>query len=291
MQWYQVHIFSLQQDLTALLQLLNRNNLTHRVTEELEGQCLWVTDPNAVDSLRQFIDSGGVEKLSPLAPDAHGQRSDKPSLWLKVFNLWNRFPVTLLTLYFGVLGALLIVYDHGARWVSLLTFQPLQLYGNEILFSTLSEGLAQGQWWRLITPVFLHFGLFHILFNGLWVWEFGRRLESVFGSARLLGLMLFLSIASNSTQYFWSGPSLFGGLSGVLYGLLGFLWIYNRFKPHFELAIAPGIVGFMLFWMVLCMTGIVNEFMDGSVANGAHFGGLVAGMLVGYLSAKSTQTS
>lgn len=291
MQWYQVKTFSLQQDLSDLLQLLTRQNLPHRVTEELQGQCLWIADERSVETLRQFIDAGGIDKLALQQPTVLQQTSKKKVSPRQIIEFWNRFPVTLLTIYFGVLGALLLVIDRTGQWLSLLTFQPLVVHGNQMMISTLSEGLQQGQWWRLITPVFLHFGLFHILFNGLWVWEFGRRLESFFGSTKLLALMLFLAIVSNASQYFWSGPSMFGGLSGVLYGLMGFLWIYERRKPSSNLKIQEGIIGFMLLWMVLCMTGVVNIFMEGRVANGAHLGGLVAGMLAGYFSANSAKAS
>nr|WP_279537119.1 rhomboid family intramembrane serine protease [Aestuariicella hydrocarbonica] len=198
----------------------------------------------------------------------------------------GHYPVTLLCILLGILGAICVHYDHQLTLVSLLTFQPIYIVGEHVGLGTVTEGLSQGQYWRLFTPVFLHFGLFHILFNGLWIWEFGRRIELGLGSAILSGLIITIGLASNLAQYWWGGASLFGGLSGVLYGLMGFLWIYNKFRPHPVFALQPGIIGFMIGWMVLGMTGAVDFFMDGSIANAAHFGGLMAGILLALVVTK-----
>jgi len=103
----------------------------------------------------------------------------------------------------------------------------------------------------------------------------------VAGSSHLLMVMLVSAVASNWSQYLWNGPSLFGGMSGVLYALLGYIWIRNLLRPDPALAVAPGIIAFMLGWLVLCMTGIVDFFMRGSIANAAHVSGLAAGMVLG----------
>ncbi|MBR9913057.1 MAG: rhomboid family intramembrane serine protease [Gammaproteobacteria bacterium] len=287
MQWHQVYLFSLDVDLSPLIAVLKQRYIAHRVTEEVRGQCLWVADSNMVEPLQEFIKGGGLARLEPAAAVPKGAAGvSRGPLYLRILRVWNNFPVTLLSIYLGVLGALLVSIDHDLHWVSLLTFQPLEVAAHQLKLLSVWQGLEGGQWWRLVTPVFLHFGLFHILFNGLWVWEFGRRIEVVFGSGWLLLLLLYLSVFSNMAQYLWSGPALFGGLSGVLYGLMGFLWIGNWRRPHATLAIPKGIIGFMLVWMGLCMSGVVDAFMSGSIANGAHFGGLLGGMLMGLLAPK-----
>ncbi len=97
-----------------------------------------------------------------------------------------------------------------------------------------------------IAPIFIHFGVFHIVFNGLWLWEFGRRIESLAGSLHFLLLVLVTGLVSNGAQYWWSGPSLFGGMSGVIFGLLGYLWIRNLVAPHPGLALPRGIVPLLI---------------------------------------------
>jgi GlpG protein len=70
----------------------------------------------------------------------------------------------------------------------------------------------------------LHFGILHLAMNGMWYWELGGA-SNCARAINLLGLTLLFSLVSNYAQHFTSGPSLFGGLSGVLYGLLGHCWI------------------------------------------------------------------
>jgi GlpG protein len=68
--------------------------------------------------------------------------------------------------------------------------------------------------------------------NGMWYWELGRRIEVRQGSINLLDLTLLFSLVSNYAQYAYGGPGLFGGLSGVLYGLLGHCWIFQLLSPN-----------------------------------------------------------
>jgi membrane associated rhomboid family serine protease len=140
--------------------------------------------------------------------------------------------------------------------------------------------LSQGQWWRLITPIFLHFGLLHLLFNMVWLWELGRVIEWRFGWSRLLLLVLLAGVASNLAELAWSGP-LFGGMSGVVYALLTYLWMQGRFNPWLGLDVPRHILAIMLAWFFLCWMGLL-----GPVANMAHTGGLIVGALWGYVDAR-----
>ena len=134
--------------------------------------------------------------------------------------------------------------------------------------------IRDGQWWRLFTPVFLHFGLFHLVFNLLWVWELGRLIESRHGALALLAMTALLGAVSNLAQYFAGGP-LFGGMSGVLYGYFGYLWIQGSCNPAWEIRLARPVV-LLLGWFALCWSGVL-ELINLHVANSAHAGGLIAG--------------
>lgn len=141
--------------------------------------------------------------------------------------------------------------------------------------------LASGEYWRLITPIFLHFGLVHLVFNCLWLSMLGSRIEQLTSSLHLILLVLLSGAISNMAQFVWSGSVYFGGMSGVVYALLGYIWIKQKIVPHPLLQLPPGIVGFMLGWLLVCMTGILDLLMGVGVANAAHLGGLVIGMLLG----------
>jgi GlpG protein len=137
-----------------------------------------------------------------------------------------------------------------------------------------------GEVWRLITPIFAHGSLMHILFNMMWLVQFGRFIESRFGAAKLLALVLVIGVGSNLAEYLWKSP-YFGGMSGVNYGLFGFLWMKGKFGRDLGWQLNPQTVQLMLMWMVLCFTSLL-----GPVANGAHLGGLVIGALLGITSAR-----
>lgn len=132
-----------------------------------------------------------------------------------------------------------------------------------------------GEVWRLVTPMFIHFGLMHLVFNMLWLWQLGREIEHRHGTLAMLGIVLLAQIPSGLGQYLASGPS-FGGMSGVVYGLFGFVWMQTRYNRSRRYQLRDDTAVFMMIWFVVCLTGIV-----GPIANVGHAGGLVAGLLLG----------
>ncbi|PIP89950.1 MAG: hypothetical protein COW01_00565 [Bdellovibrionales bacterium CG12_big_fil_rev_8_21_14_0_65_38_15] len=139
----------------------------------------------------------------------------------------------------------------------------------------LDEILNEGQWWRLFTPALVHFGIMHILFNMLWFKSLGSMIEFTRGKYFFAGLILVSAVFSNLFQWWFKGPS-FGGMSGVVYSLLGFIWMVKTFNPKEEFSLPKQDVYMMIGWFVLCLTGLL-----GPIANFAHAGGLFVGMVAG----------
>ncbi len=139
--------------------------------------------------------------------------------------------------------------------------------------------LAGGQVWRLITPIFIHFSLAHILFNFLALRQLGALMECHTGAGFMIAFVGVTALLSNLGQYMVSGPA-FGGMSGVNYALFGYLWIRGRNDPGFGVELDQGTVWMMLVWFVLCFTGLL-----GNIANTAHGLGLAAGAGWGWLQA------
>jgi GlpG protein len=144
-----------------------------------------------------------------------------------------------------------------------------------LVFKGASEVL-HGQVWRLLTPIFIHFGPMHLLMNMMATYNLGSAIERRRGSWRLAAMVLLIALVSNLAQYAWSGTG-FGGMSGVAFGLFGYVWMKSEFDPDLGIFMPSSSVVMMLGFLVLCMTGLI-----GPIANAAHIGGLVVGVGLGY---------
>jgi len=144
--------------------------------------------------------------------------------------------------------------------------------------------IKQGQLWRLVTPIFLHFGILHLLMNGVMMWYFGRILEPLHGAVVYLSIIIVMAIISNTAQYLVTGP-LFGGLSGVIYGLLGFVWSLGKFSSYYPIRLDPRFTWFVVGWFILCWSGLLEK-IGIHIANTAHTAGLISGIILAYCLAK-----
>ena len=154
------------------------------------------------------------------------------------------------------------------------------------LLGTLSwTSLAQitegGEVWRVIIPIFLHFGILHIAFNLVMFEAFARNIERFLGTFKLLGLVLAMAVFSNAVQLlFQDGMHVYGGMSGVVYGVIGYMGILSRREDIPEGLRIPN--GLLLVSVIFIGFGF---FLSG-MANFAHVGGLVVGMLAGLIDLK-----
>ena len=165
---------------------------------------------------------------------------------------------------YGILIFCVIIY--------LLSFFPIgkPLYD----FMMMDEvKIGNGEWWRFFTPALLHMSFLHILFNMLWFKDLGYALEHAFGKYFLIKFILISAFISNCLQFAVQGPS-FGGMSGVLYGMLSFIWVYKNLNPAFEYTLPKADVYLMIFWFFLCLFGVLDM-----IANMSHAGGIVVGIL------------
>ena len=151
--------------------------------------------------------------------------------------------------------------------------------GRPIFISFNDTYIINKDWWRLVTPMFIHFSFAHLSFNCLWIYILGPKIESYDGHFLFFSLVVFTSVSANFTQYFFSGPSLFGGLSGVIYGMLGYCMTIEFEEQQERYDLPPALYLFMIIWMILGFIGILDLFGFGSVANFAHLGGLISGII------------
>jgi GlpG protein len=112
----------------------------------------------------------------------------------------------------------------------------------------------------------------------------GSKIEMLDGRVLFLCLTIFTGVISNYIEYLWSGVSLFGGLSGVVYGLLGYCFLIELDSKKERYDLPPAIYIFMIVWLLLGFLGVLEIFGFGSIANYAHLGGLISGLIFGMLT-------
>lgn len=194
--------------------------------------------------------------------------------WNRPFT--SRCPVTSVLLLGSAIVALLTGFgETGEEVRQALSIASFQEEGSYIRWMGL-EDVRSGEIWRLITPIFLHFTLLHFAFNMFMLFQFGALIETLRGSLRFALMVLAMAVVSNLAQYLASGPG-FGGMSGVVYGLFGYAWMKSRFDPAAGILVPPSTVLILMVWFFL---GVFN--LIGGIANFAHGGGLVTGMVMGY---------
>jgi len=180
----------------------------------------------------------------------------------------------------GRLTLTLVLFCIGVALLSKLGETPeavSPLFISEVGGRHLPE-VRSGQVWRLVTPIFLHFGVAHLIFNMLALVHLGGLIEGRLGMFRLGLMLLVLAVFSNVAQYFYGGAA-FGGMSGVVFGLAGYAWIKGRYDPESGLYLHPQSMMMLMIWFCLCLFGVL-----GRIANVAHAVGLGGGLLWGYVS-------
>lgn len=161
-------------------------------------------------------------------------------------------------------------------------FSLQQLGASKAVFTALHFPANVGQeWqlWRWISHALLHFSLLHLAFNLLWWWQLGGDIEKYSGRGKVLQLFVVSAALSGAGQY-WAEGANFGGLSGVIYALVGYIWMIGYKVPQLGLNMPKPVIGFMLVWLVL---GFVQPFI--AMANTVHLVGMVVGVIMGLLDA------
>ena len=267
-------------DLTEFTQFLWLHNIPHRVIELDSIQRLCIprhVSQDRVQELFQFWQSGG--DLNTIQVVANHSSTPTP---FSVNNI-KRIPITVILVVCSALLTLLIDFGSQAHWLVRFTFTDIVMSTDNMRYQTFESTLSEGQFWRLLTPIFLHFSVIHILFNALWVWMVGGLIERTQGSMHYLSLVFYSGVISNMAQFWVSGP-LFGGLSGVVFAIISYTWLWDKMSPRPMFGLPPALFGLALFWLVLGYSGALEFAGFGSIANTAHLSGLLSGLSFALIS-------
>jgi len=192
---------------------------------------------------------------------------------------WGLGVTTGILIAISVATALVSVFGGNSKPILWMFISEYDVEGGAMARLGGLPEIRHGELWRLFTPMFIHFGLLHLLFNMVWLLDLGTMIERRQSTRVLSALVLVIAALSDFGQYLWQGPG-FGGMSGVVYGLIGYIWVRGKFDPASGLFLHSSTVTMAVIWFVLCLVRVIPN-----MANGAHGVGFAVGIAWGYVSA------
>ncbi|GIU14869.1 MULTISPECIES: rhomboid family intramembrane serine protease GlpG [unclassified Shewanella] len=262
----------------ALIDYLKGLKIDCELVPTEHGVALMIHDEKHFDraqrEFQSFINNPYDEKYLAASWD-NGDTHTKldygsPSLQLVSQFITGAGPLTLLVFFVCV-----AIYAAMNLGFANPIFEHLSFFG-----ATSPASLSE--FWRIFTPSLLHFSAMHIIFNLLWWWYLGGKIENKLGFTPLFILLIVGGTLPNILQYYMAGPG-FGGLSGVVYAVVGYTWVMGVKRPESGIGLPPAYIGFMLLWLVFGFTDMFGL----SIANGAHLGGLLVGVIQGFIDSKT----
>jgi rhomboid protease GluP len=138
--------------------------------------------------------------------------------------------------------------------------------------------IVQGQWWRFVTPIFIHIGMLHLIFNSYALWIVGPQVEKLYGGARFVILYLLTGVAGVYGSYFYHPNTISAGASGAIFGLFGVLLVFglryrNSIPPFFARAVGTGV-------LPVIVLNLIIGFSIPAIDNSAHISGLLMGAIL-----------
>lgn len=260
-----------------------------------EGWAVWVNDEDKLEGatrlLTEFQSNPADPKYQAQAKSAGALRAEREkdeAAWRKklrdrrhMFRPLTGYgfgPLTLVLIIASVVVFVLSGFGRNLDHIMPLFITNYWESGQYIQYLGVLPEIQHGQVWRVFTPIFIHFDLLHILFNMLWLRDLGNMIEGRQSTWQLALLVVVIAACSNLAEFFLGHTPAFGGMSGVVYGLFGYIWLRGKFDPASGLFLHPSTVIMMIVWFLICLTGYLG------VANIIHTVGLAMGLAWGYLS-------
>ncbi|WJD50076.1 MULTISPECIES: rhomboid family intramembrane serine protease GlpG [unclassified Enterobacter] len=171
--------------------------------------------------------------------------------------------------------------------ICVLVFIIMNVVGDEPVMAWLAwpyDPSLRFDVWRYFSHAVMHFSVLHILFNLLWWWYLGGAVEKRLGSGKLIVITIISALLSGFIQHKFSGP-WFGGLSGVVYALMGYVWLRGERDPQSGINLPRGLIAFALVWLIAGWFDLFGM----SIANGAHVTGLVVGLAMAFVDTQNVR--
>ncbi|MDR0217563.1 MAG: rhomboid family intramembrane serine protease GlpG [Enterobacteriaceae bacterium] len=242
-------------------------DLTMRPTNEPHVVELWLTDDSQFSVVERELNQFTRDPLNERYQAASWQ-TGKAGISLKYHsNLnWDTLknqsgPITIAVSALSILVYILMLLMGGSEVMSWLAWPNKDQY-LEV--------------WRWVSPALLHFSLLHLLFNLVLWWYLGGQVERNLSNGKLVEITIVSAFFSGWAQSLFSG-SHFGGLSGVVYALISYVWLTGEMSPQKGIGAPRGLIVISIIWLFV---GYYDMFSL-NIANAAHFSGLFIGLLMG----------
>jgi rhomboid protease GluP len=282
----------------------HRLRMVDIVNVHTDGECvmfhvLGVRENMAVGF--SMADAAAAQRFAALLPKrqtdtfatAHAERKEfhdridywspsTPVIWaLLTSNIGIYYLMWLLrrSLPGGAMGSML-GWGWNSPFDAILRADQLVEWGSNVGRLTL-----HGEWWRVVTSLFLHGSLLHLLFNMIALWQVGQLVERLFGSLRFTALYLIAGVCGSLASVLWNPQVNSVGASGAIFGIVGGLLAFTRRENS---GVPPTVVsdlrGSLLPFLAF---NLAAGFLYPHTDNAAHLGGLAGGWLAGHLLARS----
>jgi len=294
-----------------------------------DGPCeIWAVEedqlPQAKEELATFLANPKAAKYAQAIPTAnkinqqardkqkriqkkivvgHQKLSPKPRVTLAIIGI-----CVFVGLFTNLGGAIDSAIFRGLAFLAIEAPRSFEVWvsfnRNPDSSSLRLASIYAGEIWRVVTPVFIHHGIFHLVFNMLWWFQLGRMIEFRYGKWKFLLLVVVVAAVSTLVQgimpirFGGSSPGFtekgtlligMGGMSGVVYGVFGFIWTKSIVDPASRFFLPQSTIVILLVWLVFCMLPgpddvLLTEALFGiRIANWAHAIGLFVGIAAGFL--------
>jgi GlpG protein len=260
-------------NLTPITDRLWQAKIPHRVVMNNGTQDLWVARIEDAEQVKIWVQQWQAGELSA-KPDAAEKTPWQVGMHQNAIAL-SRIPVTvmLMVILWSIFAAQQVGLVLQIDWL----LDPLLWSGEKLDFNSFWHNDLY-RWW---SPALIHLSLMHIVMNSFWWWVLAKEVELHDGHGGLILLTLALALGAGFAQYLAVGP-YFAGLSGVTYGLMGWVWgRQHRYRdaatPRYNLP--SWLFPFMMVFMVI-MIMFDSVFGDSNVGHESHVAGALLGVLM-----------
>lgn len=265
-------------NLSPITERLWQEHIPHRVILNKNSQDLWVSRVEDAEQVKIWVQEWKAGTLTA-KPDAKEKTPWQVNIQRQLISA-SQFPFTAVLLFF--IATVFALQQIGMINIDYWLLDPI--YWSPLTFDW--SGFWENEAYRWVSPAFIHLSFMHILMNGFWWWILGKEIETRDGSLLLILLTLLLSIGSAYAQYLAIGP-YFAGLSGVTYGLMGWVWARQTFNKN-QYQLPSWLFPFMIVTMVMMML-VDSAGLELKIGHESHLAGAVLGVVFGYLLPRSSK--